>query len=130
MALPAGSGTFTLLYYSRGPDGMHNVAACFPGLCPGKLDLSNDCFPEKTVSSSKPPHKESSFAAFLTVLDGIEAPGKGRREPFRVPVRPCSTLFRTVPSKGLFPGPRGPVPIQPGKEPSGSFPPALSFPLG
>ena len=76
LALPAGSGTFMSTYYSCGLNGVHNVEACFPRLCRGKLDLSNGCFPEKTLSLSKPPRAESSFAAFLTVLDGKEAPGK------------------------------------------------------
>ena len=78
LAVPAGSGTFKSIYYSCGPNWVHNVRACFPALWAGKLDLSNTSFSEKTLSFSKPPHHESSFAAFPTVLDGKAAPGPGK----------------------------------------------------
>ena len=100
--LPAGSGTFMLLYYSGGQNGMHNVWPGFPRLCLGKLDLSNTSKRKKTLSFPKPPQRKSSFAAFLHVLDGFGFPGKGTEEPFRVPSSPCSALFRTVPSKKAY----------------------------
>ena len=78
---------------------MHNVRPGFPGFQPGKLDLSNTPLSKKTLSFLKPPHPRSSFAAFCTVLDGIEAPGKGNEEPFRVPSVPCSARFHTFPSE-------------------------------
>ena len=78
---------------------MHNVEACFLGLCPRKLDLSNTSISKKTLSFAKPPHTESSFAAFLHVLDRIKAPGKGEEEPFRVPSTTRSARFRPFPSK-------------------------------
>ena len=86
-------------YYSGGPNRVHNVRAGFPRLCLGKLGLSNTSQSRKTLSSSKPPQQESSFAAFRTVLDGIEAPGKGSKEPFRVPSPTLPARFRTVPSE-------------------------------
>ena len=92
---------------------MHNVRAGFPRLCLGKLDLSNTPDPEKTLSFLKPPHDESSFAAFSTVLDESGFPGKGREEPFRVPSVTFprgSVRFR---QKRPPTGPGGPVPIQP-----------------
>ena len=98
LALPAGSGTFMSAFYSCGLFPVHNVEPCFPGLWPGYLDLSNTLVSRKTLSSSKPPEQESSFAAFPHVLDGIPSPGRGnRRNPsgFRYT---CSARFRTVPS--------------------------------
>ena len=84
---------------------MHNVR---PGSCRlwrQELDLSNTSVSKKTLSSSKPPHDRSSFAAFRHVLDGVEAPGKGNEEPFRVPFTTRSALFRAVPSKEACTGP-------------------------
>ena len=74
---------------------MHNVAACFSGLCPEKLDLSNTWTSRKTLSFPKPPHTESSFAAFQTVLDEIAFPGKGKGGTLQGSVR---NPFREVPS--------------------------------
>ena len=100
LAVPAGSGTFMYYYYSGGPNRVHNVQGLPPVLCPGKLDLSNTRLSRKTLSFLKPPHEKSSFAAFLRLLDGIEAPGKGKRGTLQGSVIHCSVRFRTVPSKG------------------------------
>ena len=86
-------------YYSGGRNGMHNVEGSSPGLCPGELDLSNTWVSQKTLSFSKPPRRESSFAAFLTVLDGKHAPGGGREGTLQGSVTPCSARFCTVPSE-------------------------------
>ena len=56
LALPAGSGTFMLYYYSGGLFRVHNVEALSPWLCQGELGLSNTPGSEKTLSLSKPPH--------------------------------------------------------------------------
>ena len=74
---------------------MHNVGTGFPGLCPGKLGLSNTSFPEKTLSLSKPPHVKKQLRCFLTVLDERPFPGKGKE---RNPSGFLPSLFRTVPS--------------------------------
>ena len=90
---------------------MHNVRPGLPRLCLGKLDLSNTPVPRKTLSFAKPPRQESSFAASRTVLDGIEAPGKGNGGTLQGPSLHRSALFLTVPSKEAYYRPRGPVPI-------------------
>ena len=85
---------------------------CFLGLCPRKLDLSNTPDTAGSLSFPKPPHRRSSFAAFLTLLDGIEAPGKGNRGTLQGSVPQCSSLFRqrTEPDpttwSGSYPTPR------------------------
>ena len=108
--MPAGSGTFMLLYYSGGLFGVHNVEALSTQALPGYLDLSNTSFPQKTLSISKPPHVKVTNVTFQDVPDGKAAPGKGIEEPFRVPF----TGFRTVPRTVPAPSPTiGPVPIQP-----------------
>ena len=102
-----------LLYYSGGLFGVHNVEAGNPEVSSGYLGLSNTSFSKKTLSFLKPPHDESSFAAFSTVLDESGFPGKGREEPFRVPSVTFprgSVRFR---QKRPPTGPGGPVPIQP-----------------
>ena len=97
--LPAGSGTLTSLFYSCGQKAVHNVEAGSSRLCLEELDLSNTCFSEKTLSFSKPPRRESSFAAFLSVLDGNYAPGRGNGGTLQGSVVPGSARFRTVPSE-------------------------------
>ena len=97
-SLPAGSGTFMSAFYSCGQNGMHNVEAFSLGLCPRELDLSNDCFSRKTLSSAKPPHATKQLCCFPAVLDGTKAPGKGKEGTLQGSVSPCSARFRAVPS--------------------------------
>ena len=88
--------------YSGGQNWMHNVEARTRAFGPGYLDLSNTSGTRKTLSLSKPPHSKSSYAASLTVPDGIRLPGKGKeRNPsgFR---QQGSSPFRTVPSEEAY----------------------------
>ena len=122
---------------------MHNVETGFPGLCPGKLDLSNTPITRKTLSLVKPPREESSFAAFLVVLDGIKAPGPGNGGTLQGSSSHRSALFRQFRQKRPVTGPRRPgfyltepasagsfLPYRPCQGPilsgSGSFPPSRS----
>ena len=79
--------------YSCGLFLMHNVVASSSGLWPEYLDLSNTLLSEKTLSSSKPPHRFHSLVTFQTVLDGTPLLARVEKEPFRVPL----DVFRTVP---------------------------------
>ena len=112
LCLPAAAHS-CLHYYSGGPFGVHNVRPGFPWLCQGKLELSNTLVSRKTLSSSKPPRKESSFAAFLSVPDGIPSPGLRSRGTFQGSVLMVPRGSGQSRQKGLPTGPRGPVPIQP-----------------
>ena len=69
LLLPAGSGTFMSFHYSGGPNGMHNVVGHNQGLWPWYLELSNTSQTVGSLSFAKPPHEQSSFAAFRTVPD-------------------------------------------------------------
>ena len=106
LALPAGSGTFMLSFYSAEPNRVHNVEPGSSRLCLEELDLSNTLETRKTLSLSKPPHRFLYFVTFLTVLDGIRLPGKGREGTFQGSVGPGSALFLTVPSEEAFLGPK------------------------
>ena len=113
-----------VLYYSCGRNRMHNVEAGNPGLWPGYLDLSNTPLSKKTLSSSKPPHPESSFAAFFTVLDRKPCPGlryRGTLQGSVLSVPRGSGWFRR---KRPVTGPR-----RPGSYPTGGSSFAASVPF-
>ena len=116
--LPAGSGTFTSRNYSCGLFGMHNVEACNSRALPGYLGLSNTLKSRKTLRSPKPPHRQSSFAAFQHVLDGKAASYLSNKGTLQGSVN--SVPHGSVNGKEPAPS-RTPVPIQlPG--PGASFP--------
>ena len=109
---------------------MHNVEACFPRLCRGKLGLSNTPVCRKTLSFLKPPDRKSSFAASRTVLDGIGLPGKGVEGTLQgsVPRVPRgSARFR---QKRPVTGPGRPGSIQHGPAGAGPSHPFSPNPLG
>ena len=80
-----------------GCSGCTTWASFIPWLCQGSWIYPTLLFQQEPLSIAKPPHVKKQLRCFLTVLDGIKAPGPGNeRNPlgFRPSVPHCSGQFR------------------------------------